>query len=258
MSARFGSLPSARRVVLTAALAVAAVGCGGAPHEVLVSAAASLRPAIEEIGGAYRASGGDAVLVNTASSSSLARQIVAGAPVDLFISADERQMDAVEAAGRVAAGTRVVLLSNQLAVVAPADAPARLDSLDGLVEADVRRIGIGEPTAVPAGVYARELLTAKGLWERLQPKMVPGGSVETVLAAAGSGNVDVAFVYLTDAKRSRRVRTLLVVGVDEGPRIVYPAAVLVGGRNEAGARRFLEYLTRQGRAVFSRHGFGTP
>lgn len=249
-----GFAPGARCLLV----AVLAAGCRAPAGEVLVSAASSLRPALEAAGRAYTAAGGERVLVNTASSSSLARQIVEGAPVDLFISADRRQMDIVEQAGRLAAGTRVNLLTNQLAVVAPADRPIELADLEGLTGEGIRRIGMGEPTAVPAGVYARQLLESRGLWEPLRPKVVPGGSVEMVLAAAESGNVDVAFVYLTDARRSPRVRTLLVVGAGEGPAIVYPAAVVTTGRNGAGARRLLGYLEHEGRAVFARYGFGTP
>lgn len=241
------------------AAAFAALGCGVATDSVVVSAASSLRPAIEEIAAEYAASGGAPVVVNAASSSTLARQIAQGAPADLFVSADARQMDVVEQSGRVASGTRVNLLSNRLAVVAPSAGATSLERLEDLAGDDIRRIGVGEPTAVPAGVYARELLANHGLWKRLEPKLVPGGSVEMVLAAAESGNVDAAIVYLTDARRSSRVRTLLVVEVGEmTPRVVYPAAVLTGGQNEAGARRFLAYLQGEGRAVFTAHGFGEP
>jgi len=243
---------------LTVLLAVGAAGCAAASEEVVVSAAASLRPALEEAARAYAGDGGARVLVNAASSSSLARQIVEGAPVDVFISADAAQMAAVARAGRIVAGTRVDLLSNQLALVAPAGGSLDIESLADLADPDVRRIGMGDPAAVPVGVYARELLEAHGLWERLREKVVPGGSVEMTLAAAESGNVDVAFVYLTDARRSRRVRILMTITAGQGPRIVYPAAVVTGGRNQAGGRRFLEYLSGEGRAVLAAHGFGTP
>ena len=234
------------------------LGCRRDPAEVLVSAAASLRVPLEEIAREYSNAGRGRIVLNTASSSSLARQIREGAPVDLFVSADTAQMAAVEGAGRIVEATLVDLLANQLAVIAPTHADVTVNSLEDLTAPGVARIGMGDPSAVPVGVYARRLLAARGLWDRLQPKVVPGRSVEMTLVATEAGHVDAAFVYLTDARRSTRVQTLLVVAPDDGPRIVYPAAVVRGG-NEAGARRFLDHLqTAAGRAVFTRLGFVEP
>lgn len=247
-----------RRAVLvgTALAGVAAAACRQTDSDVLVSAASSLRVPLEEISQMYAKVGGERIVLNTGASSLLARQIVDGAPVDLFLSADEAQMATVEQSGKIVSGTRVELLSNQLAVVAPSAGDAVVNDLNDLTAPAVRRIGIGNPAAVPVGVYARQLLEARGLWERVQPKVVPAGTAEMALAAAEAGHVDVAVVYLTDARRSSRVRTLLVIARDQGPRIAYPAGIVPSGGNEPGARRFLEYLRgAEAKTVFRRYGF---
>jgi len=241
---------------MVALAVVAAVGCRETSSEVVVSAASSLRLPLEEISRTYADTGSDRIVLNSGSSSSLARQIVEGAPVDLFISADEAQMETVARAGRIVAGTRADLLSNQLAVIAPSDASVPVTRLEDLTAPEIRRIGMGDPAAVPVGVYARQLLTTSGLWHRVQSKVIPAGTAEIALAAAEAGHVDVAFVYLTDARRSSRVRTLLIIAPEAGPRIVYPAAVVLGGENQTGARRFLEYLRGpDAKAAFTRYGF---
>ena len=246
-----------RAVLIGTAMAgMAGAGCREADSDVLVSAASSLRVPLEELSRMYANRSGDRVVLNTGASSLLARQIVEGAPVDLFISADEAQMATVEHAGKIVPGTRVELLSNQLAVVAPSDGKAVVNDLNDLTAPTVRRVGMGNPAAVPVGVYSRQLLEARGLWERVQPKVVPAGTAEMALAAAEAGHVDAAFVYLTDARRSARVKTLLVIGRDEGPHIAYPAAIVPSGGNEPGARRFLQYLRgTEAQTLFTRYGF---
>jgi molybdate transport system substrate-binding protein len=226
---------------------------------VLVSAAASLTDAVTAIAAGYRQATGTAVELNVGPSSGLARQIVNGAPVDVFLSADEAQMDVVAHAGLVASGSRVDLLSNQLVVIAPADRARPLASIRDLAGASYRRIAAANPAAVPAGVYAREYLEAQHLWTAIQPKIVPTLDVRAALAAVDGGNVDAGFVYRTDAALARRSSIVFSVPVDEGPRITYPAAVMTRAPNPDGARRFLAYLRGPAaRAVFARFGFLVP
>lgn len=225
--------------------------------EVVVSAAASLADVMREAGAAYTRKTGERVAVNTGPSNALARQILAGARVDLFISADDAQMDVVASA--IVHGSRAVVASNQLAVVVPDDRPGRLTTAADLAAAHVRRIAIGDPAAVPAGVYARQYLERLGLWPRLQAKLVPTSSVRLALAAVERGAADAAIVYRSDAMAGRRVRVAFVVPADQGPAIRYPAAVLREGTNRAGARRLLDFLrTAEARAIFTRAGFLDP
>lgn len=226
------------------------------PPGLVVSVAASMHAALEEIAGLYRAATGVTVSLNTGSSNTLARQIVEGARAAVFLSADDLQMDVVEKAGRVAAGTRTRLLTNELVVVAPVDrtAPA---SLAALLEGRVTRLAMGETSSVPAGVYGRRWLEHEGAWSRLQPKVIPFPTVRAVLSAVEAGRVDAGIVYATDA-RDANVRVVGRVPAKEHAylNIVQPAAVVAGAAEREG-RRFLQFLQGpEAAAVFRRRGFG--
>ncbi len=162
-------------------------------------------------------------------------------------------MDEVQGAGFVRPPDRVDLLSNHLVVVVPADATtalARAEDLTGM-----RRLALGDPQAVPAGIYARQWLERRGLWERLRDRVVPTLDVRAALAAVESGNADAGIVYRTDAAISKRVRVVFEVSAEEAPRIVYPAALLATARGPA-ARAFYENLrSPAAREVFEGLGF---
>jgi molybdate transport system substrate-binding protein len=223
------------------------------PLGLVVSVAASLHDALAEIAGLYRAATGVTVALNTGGSNTLARQIVEGARVGVFISADDIQMNVVEKAGRIAAGTRTRLVTNELAIIVPDNARRRV-TMEQLLDGRVDRLAMGEPSAVPAGVYGRRFFERQGAWARLQPKIVPFPTVRAVLAAVEAGRVDAGVVYGTDAMTARVDVIARAADLD----IVQPAAVLAGP-DEAAGRRFLEFLKGpQARAVFTRRGFGIP
>ena len=257
-----------RRAVLLGAVlcvSIAAAACGAGrsvgsePEPVLVSAAVSLSAALEELGPQYTRAAGVPVRFNFAGSNVLARQIVEGAAVDAFISADEAQMGVVADAGLLDAGTRVVLLTNRLAVVTRGDWLRPLRQLADLGGQDVRRIAVGDPAAVPAGVYARQALERAGLWSTVQPRLVPTVSVRAALAAADEGNADAAIVYRTDVAAARHARLAFVLEPGEAPPIAYPAAVMTRAPNALAARAWLQWLRGPtARATFERHGFGVP
>ena len=216
-----------------------------------------MHDALVEIADLYRAASGVTVAINTGSSNTLARQIVEGARVGLFLSADDIQMDVVEKAGRIVAGTRTRLLTNELAVVVPHDAPASLTLAD-VLEGRVARLAMGEPSSVPAGVYGRKWLEAQKAWDRVSPKVVPFPTVRAVLSAVEAGRVDAGIVYRTDAMTSP-VRVIGRISAKEHSYldIVQPAAVIAGPM-QADARRFLEFLkSAPARAVFTKRGFGS-
>jgi molybdate transport system substrate-binding protein len=227
---------------------------GGGEQELGVFAAASLADALSEIGAAWSASSGRRPVFNFGASSDLARQIRAGAPADVFFSADEAQMDALEREGLVRKAKRVDLLSNTLVVVVPARSTAQLKA-----PAELERfasLALADPQAVPAGVYARAWLERLGLWSALSPRVVPALHVRAALAAVESENVEAGIVYRTDALRSRRVRIALEVARAEGPAIVYPVAAIDSSRSASAAGAFVAYLQGpEARAVFARHGF---
>jgi len=242
-----------------------ATACGGAPRSdtatapaepVVVSAAMSLRQVLVDVGKAYESAGRGRAAFNFGGSNGLARQIIEGAPVDVFVSADEAQMDAVAAAGAIDEATRVDLLSNQLVVIVPAGRPERLSSAGALAGPSFRRIAVGEPDAVPVGVYARAYFESIGIWGALAPKIVPVTSVRAALGAVENGGADAGVVYRTDAALSSRVTVAYEVPVDEGPRIRYAAAVTRAAARPEAARAFLAFLVGpEARALFETSGF---
>jgi molybdate transport system substrate-binding protein len=221
--------------------------------EILVFAAASLTDALEEIGGDFETRTGVRVVLSFAGSNTLARQIQAGAPADIFLSANLERMDELEGAGLVRPEDRVSLLSNRLAVVVARGSSLAVRAPGDLARA--RRLALGDPEAVPAGIYARLWLEGLGLWERLRGRVIPTLDVRAALAAVESGGAEAGIVYRTDARLSSKVRVALEVPAEEGPRIVYPAARLAASRAPA-ARDFLEHLASpRSREVFARLGF---
>jgi len=222
-------------------------------EELSVFAAASLADALGEIGKAWEAGSRQGAVFNFGASSDLSRQIRAGAPADVFLSADEAQMDALEREGLVRAVDRYDLLSNTLVVIVPAASTARVGGARDL--AAFKTIAIADPQAVPAGVYARTWLEELGLWSAIAPRVVPALHVRAALAAVESENADAGIVYRTDAAGSTRARIALEVPRAEGPKIVYPVAALARSPRKAAAA-FVAYLrSPEARAVFTRRGF---
>ena len=223
---------------------------------ITVSAAVSLTDALTAVAAEYGRRGMGSVRFNFGASNVLARQIVAGAPVDVFLSADDAQMDVVAQAGLLKDGSRVSVLRNQLAIVVPSDRPRTFHSVRDISDPSIRRIAIGDPAAVPAGVYAKQYLQKEGLWDALSARIVPTGSVRAALAAVESGAADAAIVYRTDARIALRATVAWVVPADSGPRIVYPAAIIrtTSASDEAG--RFLDFVRSYPAAqIFQRFGF---
>lgn len=242
-------------LVVAAAMSLAAAGRTGAAGVVTVSAAVSLTEVMEAVARAYQDASGDVVRLNFGASNVLSRQIARGAPVDLFVSADEAQMDLAVKAGVIEPGTRVRLLGNRLALVTPPGGAVPADSR-ALLGPTIRRVAIGDPEAVPAGVYAREYLQRLGIWEALRPKIVPVASVRAALASVENGSADAAFVYQTDVAAARTARAAFVVSGAAAPRIVYSAAVVRAAPNRAGAERLMAYLRGPAAgAIFTRFGF---
>jgi len=198
---------------------------------------------------------GTKIVLNLGASSMLARQIEEGAPADVFISADEAQMDRLHK--QIAPETRKDLLTNKLVVVIRSDSSARIDELADLTKAPFARIALADPQAVPAGVYAREVLKKAGLWEKIDRKIVPAENVRAALAVVEAGNADAAFVYKTDALSSSKVRVALQIAAELAPKIVYPMAILANSAHRLDAGRFLEFLkSDEAVQVFEKLGFG--
>jgi molybdate transport system substrate-binding protein len=229
--------------------------CRLSAEEITVFAAASLSNALTEIGVAHEKATGDKVVFNFAGTNTLVRQIEAGAPADLFISADEAQMDVLAAKNLIDKTTRKALLGNTLVIVTAPDGPA-ISKVADLAGPAIRRFSAGDPKAVPAGVYAKKHLEKLRLWEILQPKLMPAENVRAALTVVESGNAEAGIVYKTDASLSKNVKVALEIPAAEGPQIVYPVALVSGSRHAAAAGKFLARLTdKEAGAVFTKLGF---
>ena len=230
---------------------------GSAAAGITVSAAISLTNALQEVGRAYGTAGGGPVRFNFAASNVLARQIVNGAPVDVFISADEAQMDYTQKAGATDPASRVALLGNRLAIVVPSDR-ALVAGVHGLTDPHIRRVAIGDPSAVPVGVYAKQYLERLNLWNVLQPKLLPLSSARAALAAVASRVADAAIVYESDVATAR-VTLGAVIDDANAPQIVYPAAIVARSKNRSQASAFLSFLRgSEAGAIFRRFKFRYP
>jgi molybdate transport system substrate-binding protein len=230
-------------------------------EELVLSVAVSMKDAVEDLGRSFSAGHPGVVLrYNFGSSGELQRQIEAGAPVDLFISAAQRQMDELERAALVVPSSRRVFARNVLMVIKPSDSRVDIAKPGDLLDAKVRRVVIGNPKTVPVGQYAEESLRALGLWERVQPKLVFAENVRQALDYVVRGEVDAGFVYATDAAaRVGGVKEAFRPPEDTYRPIVYPAAVVAGSKQRTLARAFVDLLvSREGQAVLTRLGFRPP
>lgn len=246
-----------RRAGLALAL-VLLVAAAAAAQEVTLSVAVSMKDVVSELGRGFAAARpGVTLRYNFGSSGELQKQIETGAPVDLFISAAQLQMDELEKRGLILPATRRVFARNVLVVVKPADSKIDIAKPADLLDARVRRIVIGSPKTVPAGQYAEESLKALGLWERIQPKLVFSENVRQALDYVNRGEVDAGFVYSTDAaSRAQGVREAFRPPEDTYRPVVYPVAVVKDAKQPVLAQALIDLLvSRDGQAALARHGF---
>ena len=216
----------------------------------------SLTDALTEVSQRFEAARDVKVYCNFAGSSTLQRQIEKGAPADVFISASPKQIDALQKDGLLSEGSRQDILSNRLVLVAPINSSLAMTDVGMLAQDSIRRIAIGEPSSVPAGIYGREALTHLGVWDTVEPKLIPSTDVRSTLAYVESGEVDMGIVYQTDAAISRKVRIIYQFPNSSHSPIVYPAAVLRNTGHRDLAQAFLNYLqTAEAAAIFEKYGF---
>ena len=239
------------------ALALAALGTAARAEPVVVFAAASLKDALEDAAAGWEAGTGGEVALSFAGSAALARQIEAGAPADLFISANEAWMDALEAEGLIRPGTRRDLVGNRLVLVAHGEAEPReigpdLDLAGMLGDG---RLAMALVDAVPAGVYGREALASLGLWNEVAPRVAQADNVRAALALVARGEAPYGVVYATDARAEPRVSVVGTFPEGSHAPVVYPAAVTAESDHPE-AQALLDHLASPaGRAAFERRGF---
>jgi molybdate transport system substrate-binding protein len=227
--------------------------------QVTVSAAISLKEVLTNIAKLYQTDTQNKVDLNFGASGSVAVQIQQGAPVDLFISAGNKEVSALEAAGLVDPATRQVVAGNKLVLIVPrdfTDPPARFDDL---LNDRFHHVAIGQPKTVPAGQYAMQTLKALGLDQKLAPKLVMAENVRQVLSYVIRGEAEAGMVYSTDARAAGdAVRVAIQAGESTHDAIVYPAEIVKAGRHSE-AQQFLTYLLGdKARQAFLSHGFTAP
>lgn len=237
-----------------------ALGTSPGRQAPVVLAAASLQESMNAAADAWARTGHPRPVISFAASSTLARQIEAGAPADLFASADEEWMDALVAKGLIAPGTRATLVGNRLVIVELAGRRSVIPA-SGVRLARVLSAGplaMADPDSVPAGKYGKAALEKLGAWSAVAPKVVRAENVRAALALVERGAAPFGIVYLTDARASANVRVAGLFPRGTHPAIVYPVARLARSANPEGEgfRRFL--LSGQGRAIFARFGFTAP
>jgi molybdate transport system substrate-binding protein len=249
--------PSRALLWVSALVLACAAACGGDGDEkrLKVFAAASLRDAIAELADTYHARTGIEPILNFGSSGLLAVQIERGGRCDVFLSAGEAEMERLLGAGLVHVDSRVDLLSNQLVVIVAAGG-RKLESGEELAGPWLERLSIANPNGVPAGRYAKDWLVGAGIWDAVSDRVLPGIDVRAALAAVEHGGADAGIVYRTDAAISDGVEIAYSIPLEEGPEIVYPAAIPTDRQRMDEARRFLDFLGEPGSTeVFERYGF---
>ena len=244
------------------------VATGGIPHRadaapqggkanLTVSAAISLKEALDDARHAYLAKNSNVSIgINYGASGTLQLQIEQGAPVDIFLSAAPKQMEALEMKNLLLAGTRKDLWRNEIVLVVPKDGSSRVASFQDLARPGVNHVALGEPTSVPAGAYAKEALTNMGIYDAVKAKAILAKDVRQVLTYVETGNVDAGIVYSTDAQTSQKVKIVATAPENSHEPVIYPGAVIKDSKNSDAAKAFVNFLvTPQARAIFQKYGF---
>ncbi|WP_037355556.1 molybdate ABC transporter substrate-binding protein [Selenomonas sp. FC4001] len=253
-------------VWIVAALSLLIVGCGseqGRPEqkdrtvELHVAAAASLTDVMQEIAAAYEKEHPQVkVVFNFGSSGALQQAIQNGGQTDLFFSAAQKQMNALEKDGLLAEGTRRDLLINEVVLIVPAEGGKNLQDFKELTRADIQHIALGEPKGVPVGQYAEEVFTSLGILEPIKAKAVYGSDVRQVLSWVETGDADCGVVYATDAAVSKKVRVAAKAPAGSHKPIVYPAAMLKDSKHPEAAKDFLNFVGNDdNKKLFAKYGF---
>jgi molybdate transport system substrate-binding protein len=247
-------------------MSVMLAGCGvqegttssqPAETELHISAAASLTDVMKELAADYqKAHPNVEVKFNFGSSGALQQAIENGGEADLFFSAAQKQMDALDKAGELAEGTRKDLLLNEVVLIVPLDNAKGIKSFDDIVTSNVTHIALGEPKGVPVGQYSEEVFKSMHIMDQAAGKAVYASDVRQVLAWVESGEADCGIVYATDAAISDKVKVVAKAPAGSHKPIIYPVAILKGSRHMDAAKDFLAYVSSaEGAALFQKYGF---
>lgn len=234
-------------------------GCGSQaakPVGLTVSAASSLKDAMEEIKNVYAQENSKVkITYNFGASGALQQQIEQGAPADLFISAAAKNMDDLKNKGLIIEDTKKDLLLNEVVLVVPKNSSG-INSFNDLESDKIKKLALGEPDSVPAGKYGQEILTKLGIWEKCKGKAVYAKDVRQVLNYVETESAEAGIVYQTDAKVSDQVKIVAAAPSGSHTPVVYPLAVVKSSKNVSAAKEFANFLAGdKARAVFEKYGF---
>jgi molybdate transport system substrate-binding protein len=227
-------------------------------YEITISAAISLKNAFEDIGGIFQEGNpGGRLLFNFGASGDLARQIEAGAPVDVFASAAQKDMDGLDQKDMIIKSTRKDFAGNRVVLIIPAKSAIPLTSFNDLRREEIQKIAIGNPKTVPAGRYAEEVLRYFNLWDGIKDRLIFAENVRQVLDYVARGEVDAGMVYSTDALvRAKEVKVVVEASTESHKPIIYPIAVVKGSKKEALARKFIDVVkSGEGEKILEKYGF---
>jgi molybdate transport system substrate-binding protein len=226
--------------------------------EIAVSAAISLKNAFEEIGKLYESKNiGTKAVFNFGASGDLMRQIEGGAPVDVFASAAQKDMDLLDQKGLIASGTRVNFAANTVVLVVPAATKTSMKSFEDLKADIMKKIALGNPKTVPAGRYAEEIFQYYKLLDAIKDKFIFTENVRQVLDYVARGEVDAGVVYATDAAtRPKEVRIVATAPEQSHKPVIYPIGVVKGTKNKGAASAFIALvLSAEGKNILEKYGF---
>ncbi|TGK09798.1 molybdate ABC transporter substrate-binding protein [Leptospira selangorensis] len=227
--------------------------------EITISAASSLTDVLKELGTTFKQKTGIKAVFNFGSSGSLYQQIEKGAPVDVFISADQDIVDKGIKAEVLESSTKTILLKNTLVLIQPKASELKIKKLEDLQLPEIKRIAIGNPSSVPAGKYAEEVLTKNNLNISLKEKFIPAENVRQVLDYVGREEVEVGFVYITDAAIAES-KVKIALTLSGHKPILYPGILVTGTKNSEEAKSFLEFLKKspEAKETFIKYKFILP
>lgn len=226
-------------------------------HELLISAAASLTDAMMEITSAFEEEHPNTELtVNYGGSGKLAQQLQQGAPVDVFLSADQAWMDKLDEAQLILPESRINFAKNDLVLIAKKDSPFTIDSIKDLTDAQIDKIAIGNPDSVPAGKYATDALKNSNVLEQIENQFIYAKDVRQVLTYIETGNAEVGFVYSSDLYRTKDIEVVAKIDQSLFEPIVYPAAVISTSNNGTIAKEFVDFLESDTvQSIIKKYGF---
>ena len=252
-------------IFITLLISYLFVSCGSADNtaqtntknkEILVLAAASLTDVLTELANNYKTETGTTVTFSFASSGALQTQIEAGSPADIFFSAAQKQMDALQEKDLIDTDTRKDLLENKVVLISPSNSTLNIKSFTDITNANVTKVGLGEPKSVPVGQYSEEILSNLSILDTVKQKAVYGSDVRNVLSWVRTGEVDCGIVYATDAQIANDINIIAEAPEGTHKKVIYPIATIKASANKEEAKKFIDYISNDKAAeTFKNYGF---